>query len=199
MDSKKSFVRLQLGCGNDPKPGWTNHDLVPLPNVDVVHDLKDRPWPWPDHTFDEIWAKDVLEHLPDTLGTMEELYRITKPGASVYIAVPYWNSWEAITDPTHVRQFNEFTFNFFDPTKAQCQERPYYSKARFIINRLGFGVQLTPYLHTEVRLLWKFPGGLFPWRYTVFFHPIPKWILGFLASHFSNIITGLEIYLKRGE
>ena len=197
MDSRKPFVRLQLGCGNDPKQGWINHDLMPLLDVDVVHDLKDRPWPWADNTIDEIWAKDVLEHLPDTLGTMEELYRITKPGASVYIAVPYWNSWEAVTDPTHVRQFNEFTFNFFDPTKSQCQERPYYSKARFIIDRLGFGVQLTPYLHTETRLFWKFPGGIFPWKYTIFFHPVPKWILGFLGSHFSNIITGLEVYLKR--
>jgi SAM-dependent methyltransferase len=172
---------------------------MPLPDVDVVHDLNERPWPWADNTIDEIWAKDVLEHLPNTLGTMEELYRITKPGASVYIAVPYWNSWEAITDPTHVRQFNEFTFNFFDPTKSQCQERPYYSNARFIIDRLGFGVQLTPYLHTETRLFWKFPGGIFPWKYTIFFHPVPKWILGFLGSHFSNIITGLEVYLKRYE
>ena len=92
LTSKKSLIRLQLGCGNDPKSGWINHDAVQLPGVDVVHDLNDRPWPWPDNTVDEIWAKDVLEHLPDTLRTMEELYRITKPGASVYIAVPYWNS-----------------------------------------------------------------------------------------------------------
>ena len=107
-----SSVRLQLGCGNDPKPGWINHDLVQLEGVEIVHDLNNRPWPWADNSIDEIWAKDVLEHLPDTLATMEELYRITKPGASVYIAVPYWNSWEAITDPTHVRQFNEFTLIF---------------------------------------------------------------------------------------
>ena len=193
------IARLHLGCGNDPKQGWINHDLLALPGVDVVHDLNDRPWPWADNEFDEVWAKDVLEHLPDTIQTMEELYRITKPGASAYIAVPYWNSWEAITDPTHVRQFNEFTFNFFDPTKKQCQERPYYSNSRFIIDRLGFGVQLTPYLHTEKRLFWKFPGGIFPWKYTVFFHPTPKWILGFLASHFCNIITGLEVYLTRDQ
>jgi SAM-dependent methyltransferase len=190
-------MRLQLGCGYDVKSGWINHDSVQLPGVDVTHDLNIRPWPWAGNSIDEIWIKDVLEHLPDTIDVMEEIYRITKPGASIYIAVPYWNSWEAITDPTHVRQFNEFTFNFFDPTKDECRERPYYSGARFVIERLGFGVQLTPYLHTETRLFWKFPGGIFPWKYTVFFHPFPKWILGFLASYFSNIIIGLEVYLRR--
>ena len=39
------IVRLQLGCGNDPKPGWINHDLAPLADIDIVHDLNDRPWP----------------------------------------------------------------------------------------------------------------------------------------------------------
>lgn len=190
-------TRLRLGCGGDPAPGWINHDLVPLSNVDVVHDLNEYPWPWKDNSIDEVHMKDVLEHLPDTIATMEELYRITKPGSSIYIAVPYWNSWEAITDPTHVRQFNEFSFNFFDPTKEQCRERPYYTRARFRIDRIGFGVQICPYLHSEKRIIWKFPGGMFPMKYTIFFHPFPKWIFGVLASYFSNIITGLEVYLVR--
>jgi len=190
-------VKLQLGCGNNPKSGWINHDLIQLDGVDVIHDLNVRPWPWADNSIDEILAKDVLEHIPDTVATMEELYRITKPGALLYIAVPYWNSWEAVTDPTHVRQFNEFSFNFFDPSQEQCQERPYYTSARFKIDRIGFGVQVCPYLHTEKRLIWKLPGGIFPMKYTVFFHPFPKWIIGFFASFLSNIITGLEVYLIR--
>ena len=66
-------VRLQLGCGNDPKPGWINHDLVQLEGVDIVHDLHDRPWPWADNSIDEIWAKDVLEHRT-THRALEVLY-----------------------------------------------------------------------------------------------------------------------------
>ena len=159
----KKSVRLQIGCGNEPKPGWINHDLVQLPGVDIVHDLNELPWPWGDKTIDEIWAGDVLEHLPNTIVVMEELYRITKPGAKVYISVPYWNSWEFITDPTHVRQFNEFTFEFFDPTKEAYKERPYYSKARFIIEKIGFGVQVPRrYIHIEKRIaLENFPVGYF--------------------------------------
>ena len=85
-----------------------------------------------------------------------------------------------------MRQFNEFTFNFFDPTKEECKDRPYYSNARFVIETIGFGVQIIPYLHTEKRVFWKFPGGLFPMKYTVFFRPFPKWILGVLANYFCN-------------
>ena len=188
---------LNLGCGTDIKSGWVNHDMVRLAGIDIVHDLNVVPWPWDDNSIDEVYAKDVLEHLPNTLSALGEIFRITKPGASIYIAVPYWNSWEAITDPTHVTQFNEFTFNFFDPREEQCQERPYYSKARFFIDRIGYGVQVTPYLHTEKRIFWKIPGGVFPFKYTVFFHPFPKWVFGFLAGYLNNIITGLEIYLTR--
>ena len=88
-------VRLNLGAGSDLKEGWINHDIVQLPGIDVVHDLNNFPWPWDDNSIDEIYMKDVLEHLPDTIRVMEEIYRICKPGAKIYIAVPYWNSYEA--------------------------------------------------------------------------------------------------------
>ena len=127
MNKKK----LHIGCGYDIKQGWINHDVTELPGVNVVHNLTEFPWPWEDEEFDEVYMKDVLEHLPDTIKTMEELHRITKPGAKIYIAIPYWNSWEAITDPTHCKQFNEFSFQFFDPSHRRCKKRPYYSHARF--------------------------------------------------------------------
>ncbi len=105
--------------------------------MDVVHDLRQFPWPFEDQQFDEVRMKDVLEHLPDTIRTMEELYRITAPGAKVRLTVPYWNSLPAVGDPTHVKFFTESSFDFFDPTKLLCRERPYYSKARFYVRRLG--------------------------------------------------------------
>ena len=123
--------KLHLGCGHNIKSGWINHDLIDLPGVDVVFDLNKYPWPIEDNSIDEIWAKDVLEHLPNTINVMNEIYRITKPASKIYIAVPYWNSWEAITDPTHISQFNEYTFDFFDPESSTCRNREYYSNARF--------------------------------------------------------------------
>lgn len=191
MTNEKRFppTKLHLGCGSVIKKGWVNHDMVQLPGVDVVHDLRQFPWPFEDGQFEEVFMKDVLEHLPDTIRTMEELYRITRPGAKVYITVPYWNSLTAMGDPTHVRLFNEYTFHFFDPTTWQCKERPYYSKARFYIRRIGVG--LTPF-----ETVAKIPKIS---RDIVVFNQVGKKILLVLASFFCNIISGLEIYLERAE
>jgi SAM-dependent methyltransferase len=180
-------MKLHIGAGHNIFPGWVNHDLVALPGVDTVHDLRVFPWPWADGSFDEVIAKDVFEHLPDLIRTMEELHRICKPGAKVHLSVPYWNSFEAVTDPTHVRQFNEFTFEFFDPTKKRCQRRPYYSTARFEIERLGFGITpCAPYLVIP-----------FFTRYIVVYTTPLKKLLGVLASYLSNVIIGLEVHLVR--
>jgi SAM-dependent methyltransferase len=180
-------VRLNLGAGSDLKEGWINHDIVQLPGIDVVHDLNNFPWPWDDNSIDEIYMKDVLEHLPDTIRVMEEIYRICKPGAKIYIAVPYWNSYEAVTDPTHKSYFNEFTFDFFDPGKRRCRTRPYYTNARFKIVKLGFGLSFfRPYIQLPIIS-----------KYFVVYNNIIKWFIGLLASVFNNIIVGLEVYLEK--
>ena len=187
MDTKLTTNKLHLGCGHNIKNGWVNHDIVELPGVDIVHDLTVFPWPWENGYFDEVIAKDVFEHLPDTVRTVEEIYRITKPGAYVHISVPYWNSWESVTDPTHCTTFNEFTFEFFDPRLSRCINRPYYSSARFYISKIGFGIApLRPYL--------KIPGIS---KYRIIQNKYLKLLLGIMASYFNNIIVGLEIYLER--
>jgi SAM-dependent methyltransferase len=178
--------KLNLGCGTFIKDGWLNHDLAQLPGVDVVHDLRDFPWPFEDGQFGEVYMKDVLEHLPDTIATMEELHRITSPGAKVYIAVPYWNSMIAFGDPTHVKSFNEFCFDFFDPSNWQCKERPYYSTARFHIRRMG--VWVTPF------------EAIIPRRFTrdlLIFNPVGKKLALGLASVFCNVVNGLDLHLER--
>jgi SAM-dependent methyltransferase len=136
--------RLNVGCGTDIRAGWLNLDVAALDGVDVVHDLEARPWPFPSGTFDEIELINVLEHLSDTIGTMEELHRLAAPGAKVTIRVPYWNSPDAISDPTHKTIYNEYTFDFFDPSTRHGRQRAYYSRARFRIRRLFFYVRLFP-------------------------------------------------------
>ena len=189
MQSENSSLiknKLHIGCGNVIKEGWVNHDIIKLPGVDVVHDLRIFPWPFDNGQFEEIYMKDVLEHLPDTIKSFEELFRITKPGAKVFITVPYWNSVIAYGDPTHVKSFNEFSFSFFDPSNDSCKERPYYSTARFYIRKLGLWV--TPF---EAVLPRKFT------RDFLILNPVLKKIILIFASFLNNIVSGLEIHFER--
>jgi hypothetical protein len=41
-------MKILLGCGDEVREGWVHHDLWRhSPHVQVVHDLAERPWPWP--------------------------------------------------------------------------------------------------------------------------------------------------------
>jgi len=103
-------------------------DSKGLTGVDVVCDFSRRPWPFKDDAFDEVIAVHVLEHLPDTLRTMEELHRVTCGGAMIMIEVPHYKHANAYRDPTHVRFFAETSFDYFGK-----DDRSYYTQARFDI------------------------------------------------------------------
>lgn len=167
-------TKLNLGCGTDIKPDYVNLDGVPLEGVDIVHNLEIFPYPFEDDTFEEIIAINVLEHLPDTIKVMEELWRISRNGAKVVIRIPYWNSIDFVTDPTHKKLFNEYTFEFFDPLNARCRRRPYYSKARFCILKEYFYIFLPRLGYVKLQ------------------NPIAKRFLSALAHYLCNIIRVLE-------
>ncbi|MDH3295868.1 MAG: class I SAM-dependent methyltransferase, partial [Acidimicrobiia bacterium] len=44
--------------------------------------------PFPDGAFDRIIVSEVLEHVPDDLGVMAELFRLLKPGGRLAATVP---------------------------------------------------------------------------------------------------------------
>jgi SAM-dependent methyltransferase len=118
---------LNLGCGRKPRDGAVNVDISPLVGADVVHDLARRPWPLASDSFREVYAFDVIEHLDDVVGAMEELHRVCRAGASVHITVPHFSSANAFTDPTHRHQFSYFTFDYF----GTGHDLSFYSAARF--------------------------------------------------------------------
>lgn len=137
--------RLHLGCGHDVLPGWVNHDLEPLPGVDVVHDLDEFPWPFESDRFDEVRLHHVLEHLANPMRAIAELHRISRAGGVVEVRVPYWNSADWSSDPTHRTAFNEYTFDFFDPSTRHGRERGYYSQASFSIRAQTFWMKPAVY------------------------------------------------------
>lgn len=75
-----------------------------------------------------------MEHLPGTIATMEEVYRISRPNARVFIRVVNWNSHYTAMDPTHVRAFTENSFDFWGKRKG----RSYYTHARFDVVNVDY-------------------------------------------------------------
>lgn len=82
-------IKLNLGCGQDYKPGWINIDALPRFHPDLVHDLR-RKLPFKNNSVDYILAQDILEHLiKDEAATfLKDIFRVLKPGAKLEIRVP---------------------------------------------------------------------------------------------------------------
>lgn len=95
-------LKLDLGCGNSKKEGFTGVDSIAFPGVDVVCDLTET-WPWDSSSVTEAHASHFVEHLTglQRIHFVNELYRILIPGGKCQIIVPDWSSCRAYGDPTH--------------------------------------------------------------------------------------------------
>jgi len=113
-------VKLNLGSGNSKVKGFTSLDNWADCKPEILHDLSVFPWPVKDNSVDEVLANHVIEHLQDTVGTMKELYRICKGGASIQINVPHWASDDQVNDPTHVRAITPEMMALF--SKGTCEQ-----------------------------------------------------------------------------
>jgi predicted SAM-dependent methyltransferase len=107
-------VRLNLGCGSDPRrPDTVNVDIADGPEVDVVHDLDVLPWPWADASVEGILGQDIFEHVGNPIGFMTECHRVLQTGGELVLKVPHWGHQDAFTDPTHRRFCTEHTWDYW--------------------------------------------------------------------------------------
>jgi glycosyltransferase involved in cell wall biosynthesis len=113
MRSGGKSMNLNLGCCDAPMPGFVNVDIARGPGVDEVVDLR-QPWPWPESSVESIRAWDIIEHLPDKIFTMNELWRVLKQGGRAEIAVPTTDGPGAWQDPTHVSFWNRRSFMYYE-------------------------------------------------------------------------------------
>ena len=120
--------KLNLGCGSDIKKDYTNLDYVKLPGVNVVHDIEKIPYPFKENTFDEIYCKDILEHVSDVPKVIKELHRILKKDGKIIIQVPHFTSCDNFGDITHKNMFSSCSFDSF----LKKHLRAYYHSFHFI-------------------------------------------------------------------
>ncbi|HET8550213.1 MAG TPA: class I SAM-dependent methyltransferase [Bryobacteraceae bacterium] len=136
---------LDVGCGINKYPGAIGIDRNTASRADVVCDLDRFPWPLRDETFDEVRAVHVIEHVADVIRTMEEFWRLLRPGGSVYIATPHYTDFSSFCDPTHRWHLNSFSLRYFGENHGGFG---YYSQARF-------GEES---VHVRLLALWRWLG-----------------------------------------
>lgn len=94
-------MRLNLGSGPDYRLNYVNVDIDPKTPCDKLVDLT-QPWPFESDSVDEILANDIIEHLPDKLHTLREMWRVCKPRARIRLQIPRADIGQgAYRDPTH--------------------------------------------------------------------------------------------------
>jgi SAM-dependent methyltransferase len=104
---------LDVGCGVNKYEGAIGLDNNPRTAADVIHDLGDIPYPFPDNEFDLIVSNHVVEHVPDVIAFVTELHRIAKPGGKIRLLTPHYTNADWANDPTHRNHLNSYSFNTF--------------------------------------------------------------------------------------
>lgn len=122
-------MKLNLGCGDDIRQGYVNCDLFKLQGVDLIIDL-DKPLPFPDKSVDEVLFYNAIEHVKEPIFTIEEIWRVCKTGAKIFISAPHTANHVLNGKLVHRRNgINAFTFKSFN----EKERYHYMSKAHFKI------------------------------------------------------------------
>lgn len=113
-------VKLDAGCGNHKRSGFTGLDLFDY-GQEIVWDLEDGV-PLPDDSCVEVFTQHTLEHVQDMVGIMDEFWRVLKPGGTLTVIVPHRTADKAYI-PTHTRRLDEGSFRFFEEDHPWNSER----------------------------------------------------------------------------
>ncbi|HEX9129664.1 MAG TPA: methyltransferase domain-containing protein [Gemmatimonadaceae bacterium] len=107
-------LKIDIGCGSSPKPGYSGIDFLDLPGVDIVRDVEKHGLPFSDSTISNVYTAHFLEHVHDLVFVMNEIHRVCCHDGIVDISVPTLLGPYAAADPTHVHFFNARTFSYFE-------------------------------------------------------------------------------------
>ena len=136
-------MKLNLGSSDRHVAGYISvdkHRPVMPDGIEFQSADLDLIWPWDDSSVDEVIAYDIFEHLSDRIWTMNELYRVLKPGATAIIEVPNASKGAGFfQDPTHVSPWCMNSFQYFQVGSFAHQRlaQSYGITARFSIRSIG--------------------------------------------------------------
>lgn len=173
---------LDVGCGWNKTPGAIGIDANPKTHADIIHDLGVFPYPIQDDEFDEIVCNHVVEHVPDLIGLMTELHRITTSGGRIKIATPHYSNPDWATDPTHRNHLNSYSFNCFIEER---QLFPFYTEVKFKPIRI----------YVSLANLWRALG--IEWLVNLDqYWPAMRFTRKFWEFYLCNLVRGKELFFE---
>jgi SAM-dependent methyltransferase len=113
---------LDLGCGTGDFGRHRPDEAIEIVGVDIDTvalerageyettlrvDLGESRLPFDDASFDAVLAKDIIEHVPDPLALVCEVYRVLRPGRVLMASVVTSRPHAVWDDYTHVRGFTQ--------------------------------------------------------------------------------------------
>jgi len=104
-------LRLNLGCGRFPMPGFVNIDHLDSVKPDLIANATDLPYS-PD-SVDEIYCGHLLEHLSwdEGQGALNHWLDILKPGGKIRVVVPNFDvlgsTYFQTPTPENMRRLND--------------------------------------------------------------------------------------------
>lgn len=137
--------KLNLGSGKNYQNGWLNIDIHKKFKPDLVKDIRDLEFP--DNTFKEILAKDVIDHITfiEAKKLLRKIYKWLKPNGSLMIHTPNLRTLArilAVEDDLEALKFlygttGEGTTHYWSNTIRWC-----YSKQQLVktLTVLGFKI-----------------------------------------------------------
>lgn len=122
-------ISVDLGSGKAPRNPYNYDKVIGVEANEIGENIINcwiglEPIPLEDSSVDAVTAYDFLEHLPRAIwkdgkmenafiNTMNEAWRILKPGGLLLAVTPAYPAKEAFQDPTHVNIITEQTIGYF--------------------------------------------------------------------------------------
>lgn len=168
---------LDIGCGNGAQTAYFADNAEHIVGFDIVHPRdsecpakipafdfirgSSQTLPFKNETFDCVTAFEVLEHLPDDLIALQEIFRVSKPGGLLLVSVP--NKWWILE--THGARipglnwipWNRFPFLSWLPEKLHdkiaCARIYTMKKALKLVAEAGFSILHSGYITAPLDVL----------------------------------------------
>jgi SAM-dependent methyltransferase len=101
--------RVDLGGFTGQNDGFTSMNI--LKPCDITHDMNKLPYPFKTNSAGVVIMTGTLEHLKDPKVVMQEIHRICKDGAHVFVSVPYYKFHTILYNSGHYHDFKVEWFN----------------------------------------------------------------------------------------